>query len=73
MNANLHCPKPRGNPRLDGDYTIFGHIIKRDGYHKRIVRVKRGSVERFQLNQLPIPYYYYLDEEGLKKNPELIR
>jgi peptidyl-prolyl cis-trans isomerase B (cyclophilin B) len=34
---------PEGIPRLDGDYTIFGQVIKGMDIIERIVRVKRDS------------------------------
>ena len=34
---------PEGIPRLDGDYTVFGHVIKGMSVIEQIVRVKRDS------------------------------
>jgi peptidyl-prolyl cis-trans isomerase B (cyclophilin B) len=34
---------PAGLPRLDGDYTIFGHVIKGMSVIEQIVRVKRDA------------------------------
>jgi len=34
---------PDGIPRLDGDYTIFGHVIKGMSVIEQVVRVKRNS------------------------------
>ncbi|MEP0713348.1 peptidylprolyl isomerase [Algoriphagus sp.] len=37
--------KPEGLPRLDGDYTIFGQVIKGMSVIEQIVRVKRDSLD----------------------------
>lgn len=34
---------PEGLPRLDGDYTVFGHVVKGMDVIEQIVRVKRDE------------------------------
>jgi peptidyl-prolyl cis-trans isomerase B (cyclophilin B) len=58
---------PDGIPRLDGDYTIFGHIIKGMDIIERIVRVKRDSKDEPVKPITMIVSIIYLDEEELKK------
>jgi peptidyl-prolyl cis-trans isomerase B (cyclophilin B) len=58
---------PEGIPRLDGDYTIFGHIIKGMDIIERIVRVKRDSKDEPVKPITMIVSIIYLDEEELKK------
>jgi peptidyl-prolyl cis-trans isomerase B (cyclophilin B) len=59
---------PDGIPRLDGDYTIFGHIIKGMDIIERIVQVKRDSKDEPVKPITMTVSIIYLDEEGLKKN-----
>jgi len=58
---------PEGIPRLDGDYTIFGQVIKGMDIMERIVRVKRDSKDEPVKPITMTVSIIYLDEEGLKK------
>jgi len=58
---------PEGIPRLDGDYTIFGQVIKGMDTIERIVRVKRDSRDEPVKPITMEVSISYLNEEELKK------
>lgn len=56
---------PNGIPRLDGDYTIFGQVIKGMDIIEEIVRVKRNSKDE-PLHPITMKVsIIYLDEKEL--------
>lgn len=57
---------PEGIPRLDGDYTIFGQVIKGMDIMERIVRMKRDSKDEPVKPITMTVSIIYLDEKGLK-------
>lgn len=59
---------PQGIPRLDGNYTVFGHVIKGMGIVDRIVAVKRDEAdEPEEPITLKIRVIYLTQEEIVAK------
>jgi len=56
-----------GIPRLDGDYTIFGQVIKGMDIIERIIRVKRDSKDKPVKPITMEVSISYLDQEEFKK------
>jgi peptidyl-prolyl cis-trans isomerase B (cyclophilin B) len=62
---------PQGIPRLDGDYTVFGHVIKGMNIVDQIVNVKRNELDEPELPITMKVNIIYLTPEEIKALQEV--